>query len=78
MVCKVSDAFPRLRSAVLAATLLLCVAACGQVGVSGSGSDLTSNPTGVAAAGGGTSTADSPPVISGTPPANVEMTYSWP
>jgi hypothetical protein len=59
----------RLRLGVLGMILALSVAACGQVGVSGSGSNLTSNTTGVP--GGGTSTSNSPPVIAGTPPANV-------
>ena len=71
MAGPVSDAFQGLRSAVLAAALSLCITACGQVGVSGSGSDLTSNQAGVSSPGGGTSTTDSPPVISGTPSANV-------
>ena len=61
----------RLRVSVLGMTLALVVAACSQVGVSGSGSQLTSNATGVPSPGGGTSTPDSPPVISGTPLASV-------
>ena len=71
MACSGSGILCRLRLGMMGMVLALSVAACGQVGVSGSGSDLTSNPTAVSSPGSGTSTADSPPVIAGTPPANV-------
>jgi hypothetical protein len=71
----------RVRLGVTAMVLALSLAACGQVGVSGSGSQLVSSAAGVSppssVTGGGTSASDSPPVISGTPPATVVAGQSY-
>lgn len=61
--------FARLRVGFLPAALSLALAACGQVGVSGSGSPLDSTADGIG--GGGTSGSSSAPLISGKPQAIV-------
>ena len=81
MACPNSPALFRLRLAVMGLAVMLCVAACDVVGVSSSGSNLTSSATGAATPGastpgastpgGGALTAESAPVISGTPAVNV-------
>ena len=78
MTCFASGTLARARLGVMGMVLALGLAACGQVGVSGSGSPLASSPTAVPSSpGGGTSTSDSPPVISGTPPASVVVGQSY-
>jgi len=63
----VSETFRPLRLALLV-VLALLVAACGQVGVTGSPSNLSSaTPSGVPGLGGSQSTGTDTPVISGTP-----------
>jgi hypothetical protein len=51
--------------------VMLCVAACDMVGVSSSGSNLASSASGASTPGGAALTAESAPVISGTPAVNV-------
>jgi large repetitive protein len=67
MACPNAPAL-RLRLAVMGLAVLLCVAACDVAG-SSSGSSLTSSATGASTPSA--LTADSAPVISGTPAANV-------
>jgi hypothetical protein len=67
MACPKSPGLFRLRLAVTGLAVILCVAACDVVGVSSSGSNLTSSATPSDAA----LPPESAPVISGTPAANV-------
>ena len=71
MACPILEAFHGSRSAVLAALLSLCIAACSGGGASGFGSAPTSSASGLSAPSGGTATPASAPVISGTPATNV-------
>jgi hypothetical protein len=65
-----SPALFRLRLAVGLA-VILCVAACDGTGASSSGSNLTSSATDASTPRGAALTAESAPVISGTPAVNV-------
>jgi large repetitive protein len=69
-----SDAFVRLRRCVLGAILAFTVSACGSVGVSSGPANTADGITGPAS-----QSANSPPVISGNPAANVVagQTYSF-
>jgi large repetitive protein len=77
MACRNSPALHRLRLAVMGLAVMLCVAACDAVGNSSSGSDLTSSASGASTPGGAGLTAESAPVIAGTPAVNVVAGHNY-
>jgi large repetitive protein len=72
----VSNALRRWHLTVLALVFALSVGACGQVGVSNSGSALT-NSNSVPTPGSGTTQPSAPPVISGTPATSIVAGQSY-
>jgi large repetitive protein len=80
MVWSVSVTLRRLRLGVMGIALALVAAACGQVGVSGSPSNLATTGTSTATStGNGGAVSGGGPIISGTPAASVLVgqTYSF-